>query len=39
MRDWPHARSIEAIQYNAKLRGSQIGTDAAEAYQLLRHLE
>ena len=39
MRDWPHARSIEAIQYNAKLRGSQIGTDAAEAFQLLRHLE
>ncbi len=38
MRDWPHARSIEAINYQAKLRGSQLGVNAAEAFKLLRKL-
>ena len=38
MRDWPHARSIQAIDYQAKLRGSQLGVNAAEAFKLLRKL-
>ena len=38
MRDWPHARSIRAIDYQAKLRGSQLGVNAAEAFKLLRKL-
>lgn len=38
MRDWPHARSLKAIDYQAKLRGSQLGVNAAEAFKLLRKL-
>ena len=38
MRDWPHARSIQAVDYQAKLRGSQLGVNAAEAFKLLRKL-
>ena len=37
MRDWPHARSIKAIDYKAKLRGSQLGVNAVEAFKLLRN--
>ena len=37
MRDWPHARSIKAIDYQAKLRGSQLGVNAVEAFKLLRN--
>jgi len=39
MRDWPHARSLEAIQYQSKYRGSQIGVEAAEAFKLLRMIK
>ena len=38
MRDWPHARSLKAIDYQAKLMGSQLGVNAAEAFKLLRKL-
>ena len=38
MRSWPHARSKEAIEYLVKLRGAQVGIEAAEAFQLLRHI-
>ena len=39
MRDWPHARSLKAIEHLARWRGAQVGVDAAESFQLLRHLE
>ena len=38
MRPWPHARSVEALEHLARLRGSQIGVEAAEAFCLLRQL-
>ena len=38
MRDWPHARSLEAIEHLARWRGAQVGVDAAEAFCLLRQL-
>ena len=38
MRDWPHARSLEAIEYMARWRGAQVGVEAAEAFCLLRQL-
>lgn len=36
MRPWPHARSIEALEYLARWRGSNVGCDAAEAFMLGR---
>ena len=38
MREWPHARSIEAIKAMTRYRGSQVGVNAAEAFILLRHV-
>jgi N-acetylglucosamine malate deacetylase 1 len=39
MREWPHARSIEALEHLAKWRGSTIGLEAAEAFMLLREVK
>lgn len=39
MRAWPHARSINAVEHLARLRGAQIGVEAAEAYCLLRMIK
>lgn len=36
MREWPHARSIEALEHLARLRGATIGVAAAEAYAVGR---
>lgn len=36
MRPWPHPRSHEAVEHLARLRGSQCGTEAAEAFMLCR---
>lgn len=36
MRDFPHARSIEAIRTLAALRGASIGEQAAEAFEAAR---
>ncbi len=36
MRPWPHARSLEAMEHLARLRGAQVGVEAAEAFCLLR---
>lgn len=36
---FPHPRSIEAVLSQAKLRGSQCGIHAAEAFKLIRHIE
>lgn len=36
MRDFPHPRSIEAVDYLARWRGSTVGCSAAEAFMLGR---
>lgn len=36
MRDFPHARSIEAIEALARWRGASVGVEAAEAFCLMR---
>ena len=38
MREFPHARSIEAIRALATYRGSQVGVQAAEAFVVIRLL-
>ena len=38
MREWPHSRSIKAVEYLAKWRGASIGVEAAEAFMLLREI-
>ena len=38
MREWPHARSIEAVEYLARWRGASMGLKAAEAFSLIRQL-
>lgn len=37
MRDWPHARSVKALEHQARFRGANIGVEAAEAFILGRH--
>jgi LmbE family N-acetylglucosaminyl deacetylase len=39
MREWPHARSIEALKYLAHWRGANVGVHAAEAFILGRNIE
>jgi N-acetylglucosamine malate deacetylase 1 len=36
MREWPHSRSQESVQYLAKWRGSSVGREALEAFTVLR---
>lgn len=38
MREWPHSRSLTAIEHLARWRGAQVGVEAAEAFCLLRCL-
>ncbi|MBR71860.1 MAG: GlcNAc-PI de-N-acetylase [Rhodospirillaceae bacterium] len=38
MREFPHARSIEAIEALAKFRGASVGLNAAEAFMQIRDL-
>ena len=38
LRDFPHARSIEALTALARLRGSTVGASAAEAFCLVRQI-
>lgn len=38
MRPFPHARSMEAVEAQARLRGAQVGVAAAEAFEVLRIL-
>lgn len=38
MRAWPHPRSLEAVEHLARWRGAAIGTTAAEAFELGRHI-
>ena len=39
MRSWPFPRSLEAVRYLARWRGSCIGTEAAEAFILGRTIQ
>jgi LmbE family N-acetylglucosaminyl deacetylase len=39
MRSWPHPRSLKAIEYLARWRGSSVGYEAAEAFVLGRRLQ
>lgn len=36
LRNWPHPRSLKAIEYLARWRGASVGCDAAESFQLIR---
>jgi len=38
MRPWPHSRSIKAVEHLARWRGASVGTEAAEAFILMREL-
>jgi len=38
MRDFPHARSIKAVEALARWRGAQAGLDTAEAFEVIREL-
>tara|TARA_B100000315_G_C14434011_1_gene521518 strand:+ start:97 stop:801 length:705 start_codon:yes stop_codon:yes gene_type:complete len=36
MREWPHARSIKAVDHLARWRGASVGCEAAEAFMATR---
>ncbi len=38
IRKWPHARSLEAVEYLARWRGATVGCDAAEAFVMGRQI-
>lgn len=38
MRPWPHVRSMEALEHQARLRGASVGCAAAEAFMVARIL-
>tara|TARA_A100001015_G_scaffold313508_1_gene420887 strand:- start:2080 stop:2751 length:672 start_codon:yes stop_codon:yes gene_type:complete len=38
MRDFPHARSNENVEYLARVRGASIGCEYAEAFELIRSI-
>ncbi|MET8816079.1 PIG-L family deacetylase [Streptomyces sp. NPDC004549] len=37
MRPWPHTRSVRAVLAAARVRGAQVGHEAAEAFEVVRH--
>jgi LmbE family N-acetylglucosaminyl deacetylase len=39
LKDFPHPRSLQAVESLARLRGSTVGVPAAEAFQLIREIE
>lgn len=39
LRDWPHPRSLKTIEHEARLWGSHVGLQAAEAFQIARLVE
>jgi N-acetylglucosamine malate deacetylase 1 len=39
MRDWPHARSYEAVEHLARWRGASVGVEAAEAFVVGRWID
>jgi len=38
LHDWPHPRSLEGIDILSQKRGSEIGSEYAEAFQLIREI-
>ncbi len=38
LREFPHPRSLDALVHHARLRGSECGAEAAEAFQILREV-
>lgn len=38
MREWPHSRSIKALEHLARWRGASVGVEAAEAFMLVREI-
>jgi N-acetylglucosamine malate deacetylase 1 len=38
LREWPHPRSIAAIEHQARVRGASVGLEAAEAFALLHRV-
>ena len=38
MRSWPHARSFEAVEALARVRGASVGVTAAEAFMVIREI-
>jgi LmbE family N-acetylglucosaminyl deacetylase len=38
MREWPHPRSLLAVEHMARWRGASVGVAAAEAFSLGRHI-
>ena len=39
MRDWPHARSLQAIKSLIEWRGSSVGVEGAETFSICRIIE
>jgi LmbE family N-acetylglucosaminyl deacetylase len=39
IREFPHPRSLQAVECLARVRGSTVGVHAAEAFQLIREIE
>ena len=39
LRDWPHPRSLQAVEHLSRWRGATVGVEAAEAFLLGRQLE
>ena len=39
LRKFPHSRSLESVEYLSKIRGSNVGLNAAEAFMLIRNIE
>jgi LmbE family N-acetylglucosaminyl deacetylase len=38
LRDWPHPRSLKAVEYLSRWRGATVGCEAAEAFILGRNI-
>jgi LmbE family N-acetylglucosaminyl deacetylase len=38
MRDWPHSRSLRAMEHLVRWRGAMVGVEAAEAFMLGRNI-
>lgn len=39
LRDWPHPRSLRAIENNVRLHGAHVGKSAVEAFRIVRLIE
>ena len=39
LREWPHPRSLRAMEYEARLWGAYVGKQAAEAFRIMRLVE